>query len=173
MINSSRDRIQQRATLDNRPDAFMTKVNYYEYDSQGLLHSHLQTSKIKHYPHNNAARFEKPNMMVYTNEHIPWYVSAEHGNSQNGVNQVNLWSHVVVHQPKEPNNPETTIKTSAMTLYPRKSYARTNRNVTITRPGSTVKAKGMTANFKKGIITLLSRSRGIYVPPEQHKTTKH
>lgn len=172
MVHSNHHRIQERATLDRRPDTFMTNVNYYEYNNQGLLHSELQTPKIMHYPHNNAARFQKPTMMIYTSEHIPWYVSADNGKSQNGIDWVYLWGHVVVHQPQEPNNPETTIKTSAMTFYPRKSYAQTDENVTITRPGSIVKAKGMNADFKKGIITLLSHSRSIYVPQNQAKETK-
>lgn len=164
MVHRNHHYTQQRAQSGRHRDAFMTNVNYYEYDNQGLLHSHLTTSKIVHYPHNNVAHFEKPRMMIYTDQHIPWYVSANHGKSQNGMDWVYLWNHVVIHQLQEPNNPPTTVNTSAMTFYPRKPYAQTNKNVTITRPGSIVKAKGMTADFKKGIITLLSHSKGTYTP---------
>lgn len=173
MVHSSHHRMQQRATLDRRPDTFMTNVNYYQYDDQGLLQSHLATPKVVHFPHKNTARFEKPRMMIYTEQHIPWYISADHGKSQQGVGQVYLWDHVVVHQPQEPNRAATTINTSRMTFYPQKSYAQTDQNVTITRPGSIVRAQGMTADFKQGIITLLSHSRGIYEPPKHPQKKNH
>src|SRR3990167_3141447 len=165
MLHSNPHRKSLPMVLAHEPDSFMQDVSYYEYDSHGALHSHLSTPKIIHYSNKNAAQFEKPNVMVYTDKHIPWYISAEHGKSKQGVDWVYLWENVVIHQPEAPNNPQTTIKTSAITFYPMKSYAETYRDVTITRPGSIVQAKGMTADFKKGIITLLSHSRGVYGKP--------
>ena len=91
------------STLDQRPDAFMLDVNYDEYDEQGQLHSHLSTPKTVHYPHQNSMTFEQPNFMIYTDEHIPWYISSLQGNSQDGIQTIHLWNNVVIHQPAEPN----------------------------------------------------------------------
>ena len=67
-----------------------------------------------------------------------------------------------IHQPEQANNLKTDITTSHVTILPNQSIAKTDQSVTITRPDSIVKATGMQADFKTGIIELLSHSRGIY-----------
>ena len=171
LVHSRRHSLHRPTHLNQKPDAFMTDASYFEYDKQGNLHSHLSTTKILHYRSKNSSRFEHPKMMVYTDQHVPWYVSADHGRSHDGVKWVYLWDHVSLHQPDRPNNPETTINTSEMTVFPTKSFAKTDQNVTIVRPGSAVEATGMHADFKRGVITLLSHSRGVYESTKPHVAT--
>jgi len=146
-----------------RPDAFMVNANYYEYDDQGLLHSHLFTPKVTHYPEKNSAQFQHPSFMIYADKkRIPWYITADHGQSRSGIDTVYLWDHVHLHQPPQENNLGTDITTDRMTVLPNQSIAKTDQPVTITRPDSIIKATGMQTDFKTGIVKLLSHSRGIY-----------
>lgn len=166
---------RQPLVLDNpskHPDAFMINAKYYEYDDQGLLHSRLFTTKVLHYKYQNSAQFIHPDFMIYTDKaQAPWYISAAHGMSRDGVSWVYLWDNVQIHQPQQPNNLPTDIATDHVTILPNQSIAKTDDDVTITRPDSIVKAKGMQTDFKTGIIELLSHSRGVYAayPPATEK----
>ena len=173
MVHNHPHTIASTSQLERRPDAFMMNANYYEYNEQGNFHSHLFTPEIIHYDYKNSSHFQQPHFMVYTDEHIPWYTTADHGQSEEGLDWIHLWGHVVIHQPPRPLYPETTIKTSSVTLHPMKSFAETEEAVTITRPESVVAGVGMTADFKKGIMTLLSHSRGVYEANHSAKNKDH
>lgn len=48
------DERPSQAQLNHRPNAFMRDVNYYQYDEGGLLHSHLVSPLITHFPYQNS-----------------------------------------------------------------------------------------------------------------------
>lgn len=148
--------------LDHQPDTFMHNVSYFQYDYQGLLHSHLNTSLVIHYPRENSSYFNHPYYLIYTDKRVPWTVVANQGKSQGGVRQVYLWDHVKIHESQQSTEPETTIVTHTLTIFPNRFFAKTDKDVIITRPNSTIQATGMTADLKKGIVRLLSHSIGIY-----------
>ena len=148
--------------LDHQPDAFMHNVSYSQYDYQGLLHSYLNTPLIIHYPREDSSYFDHPYYLIYTDKRVPWTAVANQGKSQRGVHQVYLWDHVKIHESQQPAEPETTIVTRTLTIFPNLFFAKTDKNVIITRPNSTMQATGMTVDLKKGIVHLLSHSIGIY-----------
>lgn len=154
-------------TLIAHPDGYMTNATYQDYNSQGELHALLNTPKMTHYPDNDTTQFLAPDVMMYTSQQVPWHITAEHGQSKQGTEKVLLWGNVIIHQPYRPGFPETTIKTSQITVYPDEQYAHTKKAVTIKRPGSTTDAIGLDADFKTGIFKLLSNSRGRYEPNAQ------
>ena len=162
MIRGNSHLKEQQPQPKNEMDAYMVNVTYTKYNKQGLLQNHLFSPLMKHYAKDNSTDFEKPDFLLYTSTRIPWTIKANYGKSLNGNQEVHLWGQVKLHQPKDKTNPETTITTSALTIYPQKSYAVTNRKVVIKRPGSVVKGKGVEAYIKKGVIKILSQSRGVY-----------
>lgn len=173
--NVSHYRATSKQQLDHQPDAFMHNVSYSQYDDQGLLHSHLSTALIVHYPWENSSHFNHPNYLIYTDKRVPWRVVANQGKSQGGSRQVYLWDHVKIHESQQSMEPETTIVTRTLTIFPNRSFAEADKDVTITQPNSTVQAIGMTADLKHGIVHLLSHSRGIYEadqPQKQQTKTK-
>lgn len=163
-ILNSLQSAKQPSNSNHLPDAYMEQVNYQEFNSEGRLHAQLTTPRLTHYPDNDTTLFLKPNMRLITKKNIHWHVTALHGQSDKGSEKVLLWDNVVIHQPKQPDNPETTIKTSQLTVYPDKQTAETKQAVRIMRPGSITTAVGMTANFKTGVFKLLSQSKGHYEP---------
>ncbi|OGO92035.1 MAG: LPS export ABC transporter periplasmic protein LptC [Coxiella sp. RIFCSPHIGHO2_12_FULL_44_14] len=171
LLNNRRISPPHKFSLDQRPDAFMINANYDEYNAQGLLQGHLFTPKIIHYPAQNSSTFEKPNIMGYNAERIPWYTSALHGRSRDGSQWIYLWDHVVIHQPDQPHYPKTTIKTHSVIIHPLQSLAETSDHVTIQRPDSTIQGQGMKVDFKKGITTLLSHTQGEYETTEPDSST--
>ncbi len=149
---------------NNHPDAYMDQAYYQNYDSEGKLHARLSTPRMTHYPDNDSAQFIDPKMILLTKKNILWHISAKSGQSMQGTKKVLLWNNVIIHQPKQANDAETTVKTSQLTVYPELQTADTKQSVKITRPGSITTAVGMRANFKTGVFELLSQSRGQYDP---------
>lgn len=151
------------AESPNGADAFMHEAYYLEYNEQGLLKSSLYSPFVRHFNNKDeTVYFSKPRATVFTAKRVPWHVKARYGKSIHSGKVVYLWDHVNMHQPQQPMQPETTITTSAMTIFPHRSLAKTNRKATIKRPESTVSGIGATANLKTGIIQLLSHSQGVY-----------
>lgn len=145
-------------------NAFMIKPTYKAYDKEGQLHSQIDAFQMKHYVRNDTSTFNDPKILIYTDDRIPWHITSKHGKSQNGTKKLFLYDDVVLHQPQQPNHPEITINTSELTIYPARSFAETNKNVQIKRPGTVIHGKGIEANLKKGIVKLLTESRGVYEP---------
>lgn len=145
-------------------DGYMFEAHYTQYDQQGLIHTTLYTPKMTHFNEDSTSYFEHPQLVAYNKHRIPWTVTALQGKAISDGDRVELWGGVKIHQAPEPNFPETTIVTNAMTVYPHYSFAKTDQAITITRPDTVIQAIGMEARFKEGTFKLLSASRGIYVP---------
>ena len=148
--------------LDHQPNAFIHKVDYYQYNDKGDLHSHLVSPYIIHFSRNNSFYFILPHCLIYTSQHEPWAISADRGKSQNEIEWIYLWGHVKIHEPPHTKELETTITTKNMIIFPSRSFAQTDQPVTIVRPDSIIKATGMTTDLKHGIIRLISHTLGIY-----------
>jgi lipopolysaccharide export system protein LptC len=150
-------------------DGYMTQAHYTQYDNQGQVHMSLYSPKVTHYVQNSTSYFEKPEVLAYNQKRIPWTIRADRGTAIRDSEQVDLNGNVIIHQAPQPQYPETTITTTAMTIYPHRSYAVTDQAIVITRPDTRVDGVGMQADFKTGIFTLLSSVKAIYVPPAQKK----
>lgn len=146
-------------------DGYMTQAHYVQYDDQGQVHMDMYTPQMTHYAQDSTSYFKNPKVLAYSKERIPWTIDADQGKAIHNSEQVDLWGNVIIHQIAEPHYPETTITTSAITIYPHRSYAETNQAIVIIRPNTRVDAVGLQADFKAGIFKLLSSVRGSYVPP--------
>ncbi len=144
-------------------NAFMHGANYYQYDDNGQLSTHLTAPYVRHYAISNNSDFIKPNMLVFTAARIPWYIHADSGKSLHGEKVVHLYDHVKLYQPPTPSSPTTTITTQRLTIYPQSALAKTQAPVTIKRPHSIVKGHGMQANLRTGLFKSLAHTRGVYV----------
>lgn len=150
-------------------NAYMTGLTYAKYNEQGQLTNHLRATRMEHFAKDNTAYFTDPKILMYTNKRTPWHISAAFGKSHQGSSQVFLWDGVKIHRPQHINYPATTITTSEITVFPKRSYAKTNRPVTIVRDDSVIKGIGLIADFKKSFFKLLSQSRGVYESDQQPK----
>lgn len=154
----------KKLTPQENLDGYMLEARYIQYDNQGLVHTHLYTPKMTHYSEDSTSYFVHPEMVAYNKHRIPWTVTASEGKAISDGNRVELWGGVKIHQSPEENFPETTILTSAMTVYPHYSFATTDQPITITRPDTAIEAVGMEAHFKDGTFKLLSAAKGVYLP---------
>ena len=157
-----------QAIRHRQPDAFMVDAVGSQYDQRGKLIKSFLTSTISHYAYRNSTRFTKPNFIICSTRPILWHITADYGNSYYDDTEINLQGHVCVHQePLSPQRLETTIKSSAMTIFPKQSIVKTNRHITIMQGESVVKGVGAWADFNTGVLHMIAHFRGIYA------TSKH
>lgn len=148
----------------NQPDAFMEEVVAVVLNKQGIPALKITSPKMVHYPNNDTTHILSPHLTVYRNSPEPWLVRSDYAIATGGVEKLLFWSHVVIHHKEDISNPDTTLKTSTLTIFPKTQTAETKAALTVWQPNATVYATGMEADMKAGTIKLLSKTRGIYVP---------
>jgi len=148
---------------DKAPDAFMTQAHIIRLNKFGKKHYELMSPKVQHYTKDDQTFSQKPFVIVYgENNESPWHINGDKSHSIHGDQKIILTGHVKIKQLPGINSNNVTITTSQLTWYPRRSFAQTDRPVTITQLNSQVHAIGMTADFKKDWIKLLSQAKGFY-----------
>lgn len=148
--------------LPDTPDAYMTQALFVETDHDGAPRNRMFVPKMVHYAAHDMSEFSQPEITLYTKEHTPWHVVSDSGSSQGGIDQVDLWGNVKIHQPAGPHNNALTIYTQRMTVFPKLKTAKTDAAVTIIQPGLHVYSVGLRADLNKGEVQLLSKAKGIY-----------
>lgn len=164
--NSKRHHAMHKAKPKD-PNLIVLNTSFRSFTPTGELHFKLFSPKAIHYPEKNSTVILKPQLIFYSDKRNEWRITADNALAQDGDNVVSLWGNVKIIQPKTTDSPETTITTTEITLYPKRSYAKTDQYVTINRENSTLRSKGMTVDFKKGILTTKSKTRGTYDPKDQ------
>ena len=146
-------------------DSYMLNAHYSQFDSRGNLHFQLSSEKMNHYHSHDAAYFTKPHLYGFTKEGIPWTVDADFAQTTQGTHKIFFWQNVVLVQLSYPHHSAVTqIKTSSLNVYPYHSYAETTSPVILTRENSTANGTGMQADFKSGIMKLLTQTKTTYQP---------
>ncbi len=151
-------------------DGFLIKASATEYDKSGKPNATSHSTRVVYYRKNNSALFNNPHISGHSRDGTPWRLQAKYGKTQDGNKQLRFWNRVTLQQLPTENSPETTLETKSITASPNQSRAITHKSVTLKRPGITAHGKGAIANFKTGIVRLLSHSEGDLAPtgPKAH-----
>ena len=92
-----------------------------------------------------------------------WEVRAKQGFVPEDGKELRLRGEVVATSPVQAP-PQTRIETSELNLFPRANRATSSVAVTVTRPGLTMRGRGLEADFNRQQVTLLSDVHSRYVP---------
>ena len=94
---------------------------------------------------------------------VPWDVFADTGKIPADGKLVELQGNVVILS-KDPETPQTSIRTNSIDLLPDAKLAKTNQKVVIVRDGKKIIGTGMEAYLDTSEIKLLSNINGRYAP---------
>ncbi|MDQ3038812.1 MAG: LPS export ABC transporter periplasmic protein LptC [Pseudomonadota bacterium] len=92
-----------------------------------------------------------------------WEVRAKRGFVPEDGKEIRLRGDVVATSPVRVP-PQTTIKSSELNLFPRANRATSTVTVTVTRPGFTMRGRGLEADFNRQQVALLSNVHSRYDP---------
>jgi lipopolysaccharide export system protein LptC len=155
------------------PDFFMTDVIYVQMNEDGVLSDRIYTPKINHYPDNDTSVFEDPYINMLDKNNQFWEISAKNGKSIGGSDIIYFWDNVKIHQlPSLQGGPTAStrnnelsgmlVTSSAVTIYPHRRFAETNKPVKMVQAGSVVNAVGAELDLKDAKMKLLSKIEGQY-----------
>jgi lipopolysaccharide export system protein LptC len=149
---------------DETSDFFIKEAYAIEFDTNGDPIHILKTPYLEHYPKNNTSIFTKPEFTIYSEhrDQPPWFIFADEGRTEAGLDIVYLIHHVLIEQPNATGHITNTLKTEKLTVYTKKNIAETAEPVTIEQPGLEVHSIGMKVYFKEKRVELLNQARGVY-----------
>ena len=145
-----------------KPDALITDVNATQFNEFGKPQHILKSPRLLHYLKNNTTLITKPFYIFENGKEAPWHIKADQGKVLHDTKTIILTGHVLIKQLPGINSRHITLLTDKMMFYPQMSLAKTDRPVTIKRPGMIVKGVGLQADLKTGEIKLLSQTHGEY-----------
>ncbi len=153
-------------TKRNIPNAVMINTHSWQMNKDGSLKMQLISPKLIHLPRLSTTLMQTPHFILYDAGKKPWNVWARHGKAIHGMKILYLWDNVRFHQQAGPNNHATMLFTSAITVFPFKHFAQTDRPVIIKQPGDIVDAVGMRVDTDQGWVKLLKDVKVEYNPQQ-------
>lgn len=156
---------QQEKLSQQKPanvDSFIIQGVNAEYDQTGKLKTQITSEEITHLHDEKISFLKNPRIIMYTDNNTPWHIRADQAETNKTGDQVILQDHVVIHQLPTKQTQETTITTTQLIIFPKKSIATTSQAVTISQPDVTIHGVGFDANLKTGQYKLRSQSKAIY-----------
>jgi lipopolysaccharide export system protein LptC len=151
---------------DEIPNVTLTNVTMQNYQN-GLLGAKLSVPEISHLQSGKKINLKNPSFVIYDKKQQPWTVTAKTAEAKDDGTLVILHEDVKLFQPAGPNNPEITIFTSELTLYPKENRAETSMPVVLHQKAkdnsiAKIECVGVKIFQKTGVIKLLAKTRGYY-----------
>lgn len=142
-----------------QPDFFMDNPRIRQLNEQGQPVYDLTSIRAAHQVGEDITELDEPRLVYYREgDQQPWNLRARYGEVSADGERVELSQNVIIEQPLA-GQPARRLSTPALSVFPSRHYAETDRSVRIEAGGVTT-ATGMQANFNDGRIELLSNVRG-------------
>ncbi|QIL20031.1 LPS export ABC transporter periplasmic protein LptC [Thermomonas sp. HDW16] len=131
-------------------------------DSQGKESFTLRGPRLQRDPGAKSMTLDTPKFLVPDRNGAYWDVKAQLGRVPDDGQQLQLRGQVVATSPTQVP-PPTRIETEELNIFPNENRATSAAIVTLTRPGLTMRGRGLQADFDRQV-SLLSDVRYHYVP---------
>ncbi|MEO6103388.1 MAG: LPS export ABC transporter periplasmic protein LptC [Pseudoxanthomonas sp.] len=146
-----------------RPDYVLRDYEIVSLDSDGKESFTLRGPELQRDLGAKTMSLQTPLFLVPDRSGAYWEVRAKHGTVPEDGKQLRLRGDVVATSPAQ-TPPSTRIETSELNVFPRDNRATSSVAVTVTRPGLTMRGRGLEADFNRQQVALLSDVHSRYVP---------
>ena len=150
-------------TAATRSDYVLHDFEIVSLDSQGKESFTLRGPRLQRDPGAKSMTLDTPVFLVPDRNGAYWDVRATVGQVPDDGKELRLRGKVVATSPEQ-SPPTTRIETEQLNLLPRENRANSAATVTVTRPGLTMRGRGMQADFDRQQVSLLSDVHYRYVP---------
>jgi len=156
----------QQIQASHDPDYFIEDFVVRSMNAKGQIKHRLKGIRMMHFPDDDSAELESPELELYVDAVPTWKINAERGLIFSGGDQVKLLGEVRMKRHAEREQDVIYAQTRDVLVKPDEEYAETEQLVTITsgNGGLTVRAVGMRAYIDQGRVELLSNVEGVHVP---------
>ncbi|TNF35544.1 MAG: LPS export ABC transporter periplasmic protein LptC [Gammaproteobacteria bacterium] len=164
MITTPRQKAQKPDALQqlveqqvSEPDSYMTQLHLKRFTADGTLEYEFHSRRASRQANTTLSFLNEPRM-VFLDSSTPWSLESNFGKLHGTGQTVELWDSVHAYRADDSMH----IHTSALTLYPERDYAETDRAVTIDGNGTHTEAVGLEAYLNESRMRLLSDVRSIH-----------
>ena len=156
-------------TVSSKQDAlsgFMSSVIAIKMDKNGFPRTTLTAPLFQYYRTKNNILITKPHMKINPQSTAlgNWAITANRAILFLSNKTIQLFGNVNIIRGKTHSLPKTTFITSSLTVNPDSNKAFTDKTVTIIQPNNKITSKGLRANLKTGVISLVSSTSGEFDP---------
>jgi len=149
------------------PDYIVDDFTATRMNLDGTPRYAVAARKMLHYPDDNSAVLEHPELSHFDPQRAPVTIRADEGRlSANGEEAI-FSGNVLVRRHAFADNQEMTLSTSRLQVIPDKDLARTDREVKLTSGNSTLTSVGLEFNNATRTLKLLSKVNGTFETPDK------
>lgn len=164
---TSKPTVNATTPTTNTPTSWAQHVTIHEFNPGGQLSSHITATTMQNMlskdTASNVQTWVKPRITTIDSSGLTWHIRANKGYSYNQSKLI-LAGDVYLHRlpnKKIINKPATTITTSTLTIFPKKSMASTDAAAKIVQPQQTITGTGMRVDFKTSKAKILHNSHAV------------
>ena len=138
----------------NEPDQYMVDAVVNRFDHKGILQHKIVAAKFNHSPITKVTTMKSPALTLKkSKQSTQWEITSLEGRilppSQYAEEVVELWNEVLASR-HDRGSKFVNITTESLTVYPKRSYAETDKKVSIENKSSKTKAAGMQGFLNPG-----------------------
>ncbi len=149
--------------VPTRSDYVLHDFEIVSLDIDGKESFTLRGPRLQRDPGAKSMSLASPLFLVPDRNGAHWEVRARHGHVPEVGDVLHLRGEVVATSPAQVP-PATRIQTEQLNLFPRSDRATSSVAVTVTRPGLTMRGRGLNADFNRQQVSLLADVNSRYVP---------
>lgn len=150
---------------ERRIDYFFEEFRMVSMDPEGRRNHLLSGRRLEHYQDDGTSNLVEPFMEFAPADAPSWTVESETGWLSADNSLVRLEGEVTMIRAVHASAPALRIETFDLTIDTARNFASTAKPVRVRSPGLSVDAVGMTTQFDRGLLSLLSEVRGVYAKP--------
>ncbi len=146
------------------PDLIMETFTARQLGDTGLIRYTLRAKKMVHYPDDDTSHFDEVTFTSLEPDAPTLMVRSDHAVRSEKKDEVIFTGNVVVTRNATQDQPLTVIRTSVLTVYPRRGIGKTDQPVSVDYGKETLTAAGMIVNSKTRIAEF-TRAKLTHIPP--------
>lgn len=147
----------------HKPDFIVDHFVVRRYNLDGQVQHTLAAKQMQHYVDDDSTELIEPEL-VYFGQAQPTQMSARRASLTRDGKEVTLREDVRVLRAEQVGQAELRIETNELHILPDQETASTNQPVRIVNGRSEIHGKGLKADHRKQMYTLLGRVRGTIQP---------
>jgi lipopolysaccharide export system protein LptC len=158
----------------SQPDFIVENFQAMRMHPDGTPRYLVAAKKMMHYPVDDSAVLEAPQLTHFEADKAPVSIRANEGRLSSGGEDAVFSGDVLVRRAAYGEHAELTLSTSWLHVIPDQDLAKTDREVTMTSGNSTLKSVGLEFNNATRTLKLLSKVNGTFeTPPKSELPRPH
>lgn len=149
---------------ENVNDFVLSNFEIISLDEEGKESATLRAPAMQRERADQTSTITQPLFLLPDDAGNHWELRADTGWVSPKGEELRLRGNVAGDSPKDGKTPPTTFRTTSLDIFPKQNLARTEAQVTLTRPGLSQTGVGFQSNLKTQQYSLQSRVKTRYEP---------